>query len=182
MSWPRRSPAHASHCFGIQETTSWTLSGSTNTRSYRLCPGCPSACLPTTASSVASSPWDRRWMAASMNSSMTSRTPLSARQAPPATPRSAVEARQSLHREDRSLLNLITPRLALSSSFADDHIGSYIVPRERVPWSTLHPHSHLSDRPPAPMTSRRYLMGQPKRFRSDRLKVTSSVPEPSGTM
>ena len=99
----------------------------------------PPACVSTKASSVAPSPWDRRWMAASMNSSMTSRTPLSARQAPPATPRSAVEARQSLHREDRSLLNLITPRLALSSSFAYDHIGSYIVPRERVPWSTLHP-------------------------------------------
>lgn len=93
----------------------------------------PPACVPTTASSVAPSPWDRRWMAVSMNSSMTSRKPLSARQAPPATPRSAVEARQSLHREDRSLLELITPRLALSSSFAYDHIGSYIVPRERVP-------------------------------------------------
>jgi hypothetical protein len=29
---------------------------------------------------------------------------------------------------------LITPRLALSSSFAYDHICSYIVPRERVPF------------------------------------------------
>jgi hypothetical protein len=32
---------------------------------------------------------------------------------------------------------LITPRLALSSSFAYDHICSYIVPRERVPVGEL---------------------------------------------
>ena len=92
----------------------------------------PPACVSTKASSVAPSPWDRRSRAASMNSSMTSRTPPSARQAPPATTRPAAEGRQSLRRGDRSLLDLITPPFTLSSSFAYDHIGSRRAPRERV--------------------------------------------------
>ena len=105
----------------------------------------PLACVPTTASSVVPSPWDHRWRAASMNSLMTSRAPLSARQAPPATPRPAAEGRQSLHREDRSLLDLVTSRLALSSSFAYDHIGSYSVPRERVPSVSLSGNTAVTD-------------------------------------
>lgn len=45
-SRPCRSPAHSSHCFGIQGTTSWTFSGGISTRSCLLCPGCPPGLRP----------------------------------------------------------------------------------------------------------------------------------------